>query len=367
MWYKGRQSTIYFCTARMKLKYLILTALSLTTGVFALPAPYQSRLQQESGGLIVRNRILVRVNDKTISVMDVMKKMDAYLLEYSPETLSNKEARAQFLIRNWKEFFAQLIDNELILAEAIEKEMKVTDGDVRKELQERFGPNLIENLDKMGLTYQEAFDLVKNDILVQSMSWHHVNAKALQRVGPTELKKAYQSYLQSNPPQETFVYDVMNFAGKTKEQSEKYAQLAKNLIDTQKLSAQEAAESVKLTLATGDEVAINFSSQTIDGKSISKNLKDTLLSLAPLNASDPIALAKRNDTTVKVYLLKEHKIDLQLPFNALENRLKNELLQKVANDESAKFVQWLKSKYSLKPHHLEEMCPSDFQPFTWVP
>ena len=65
----------------------------------------------------------------------------------------------------------EMIDGELILADAADKEIKLTDGEVREEIERRFGPSVSVTLDKIGLTQEEAWRLVKNEMIVQRMNW----------------------------------------------------------------------------------------------------------------------------------------------------------------------------------------------------
>ena len=62
---------------------------------------------------------------------------------------------------NWKYVLQELIDKELILGDAEEKKVAITAGDVRQEMENMFGPNIIANLDKIGLSMDEALKIVR--------------------------------------------------------------------------------------------------------------------------------------------------------------------------------------------------------------
>ena len=117
---------------------LLITTLS----VFTLTAGLQANLSlmdsnQSSQHLVVNNRILAKVNDKTISVLDVMKKMDVFLTRYYPHLSDSTTARYQYFSSQWKDVLSQMIDNELMLADAEKLELKVTDAEVRETIIER--------------------------------------------------------------------------------------------------------------------------------------------------------------------------------------------------------------------------------------
>src|SRR5579871_780542 len=120
---------------------------------------------QEPQELVVYNRILAKVNDKTISVIDVMKKMDLFLQKYYPQFAGSKAARYQFYSSQWRETLTQMIDQELMIADAEKLEVKVTDAEVREELLNRFGPNIMTVLDGLGVTYDEARKMIHNEML----------------------------------------------------------------------------------------------------------------------------------------------------------------------------------------------------------
>ena len=76
------------------MKKLILSLTTLTIFSSALSFAEYSSLptQEQSQKLVVHNRILAKVNDKTISVLDVMKKMDIYLNRYYPDLADSPAA-----------------------------------------------------------------------------------------------------------------------------------------------------------------------------------------------------------------------------------------------------------------------------------
>lgn len=99
--------------------------------------------QREAADLLIHNRILATINGKTFSVMDVVKKMDVYLAQNFPEYLESTVQRFQFYSNNWRRILSQMIDNELILADAEKLKIKIPDAEVREKIYERFGPNVM--------------------------------------------------------------------------------------------------------------------------------------------------------------------------------------------------------------------------------
>src|SRR5690349_12572308 len=121
---------------------------------------------EEPQDIVIYNRILAKVNGKSISVIDVMKKMDLFLQRYYPEHAQSKMARFQYYSKQWRDTLSQMIDQELMLADAEHLELKVTDAEVREEVLGRFGPNIMSTLDSIGMTYDEARTQIYNEMVV---------------------------------------------------------------------------------------------------------------------------------------------------------------------------------------------------------
>ncbi len=100
------------------------------------------------GEIIVNNRILAKVQGKSISVLDVMKKMDLFISDHYPEILNAPAGKFQFYQAQWKPVLDQLIDTQLMMADAENREHKITvsDGELREEVMLRFGPNVMGTL-----------------------------------------------------------------------------------------------------------------------------------------------------------------------------------------------------------------------------
>ena len=75
--------------------------------------------------IAVQNSILTKVNGKTISMMDVKKKMDMAFHQNYPHLTHSNPARVQFYEVAWKKTLMDMIDNELILSDATDKEINL--------------------------------------------------------------------------------------------------------------------------------------------------------------------------------------------------------------------------------------------------
>lgn len=318
---------------------------------------------EDGSDILVNNRILAVVNNKNITTVDVMKQMDVYLRQQHPESYANVQSRYQFYTNSWKKTLSQLIDNQLILADATKLDLKVTEGEIRETIHERFGPHVMTNLDKLGLTYQEAKDMIYAELAVQRMSWYRVHMKAMQRIGPQEIKKGYVDYIAHNPPKETWKYQVVSIRSAASKIAELYAQKAMALIHNEPLSFEMLVNKLKEDLDT--QVAIQVSEEyAIEDKDLSSAHKAVLCNLTPNTYSAPIAQTSRLDKAVvhRIFYLKDHTKETAPTFHSMVEKIHDDLMQKEITKEFPKYVTKLRKRFELEDK-TQDALPRDFQPF----
>lgn len=316
---------------------------------------------EEPQELIVNNRILTKVNGKTISVMDVMKKMDVYLSRYYPQYVNSKAARFQFYISSWKDTLNQMIDNELMMADAESREVVVSDGEVRQEIQERFGPNIMSSLSRLGLTYEEARKMVHQDMIVQRMNWLRVTSKALQKVNSQDVKNAYKEFCEHNPAQEEWKYQLLSIRSNNKEVSSELAKKAFELLQMPGSSLDGIAEQLK---SAENLVSVNVSQEyVVEGKALADSHKQVLASLAIGSFSQPIEQTSRDNSVVyRIFYLKGYSKKELPTFEQVANEIKDGLLQKAASEERSSYETKLRQRFGYDAKSLD--LPSDFEPFS---
>ncbi|MBI2743863.1 MAG: SurA N-terminal domain-containing protein [Chlamydiales bacterium] len=320
---------------------------------------------EEPQHLVINNRILAKINGKTISVVDVVKKMDVFLNRAYPQYASSKAARYQFYTTQWRNTLSQMIDNELMLADAETIELKVSDGEVRESLQERFGPNVMANLESIGITYEEAREMIHAEIVVSRMQWFKINSKAILSVSPQDIKAAYKEFCQKNPPAEEWKYQVLSIRAVDSALLAPLTQKAEALLNTpdtslqtvyEKISTEEGVDpSITLTLSPPYEVA---------DKSLSASHRETLSKLVPGAISAPLAQPSKDGSLVyRIFHLKDHIKKEPPPFEKVSDTLFEELAGKAADRETAQYLAKLRQKFSFEEKHFQESLPADFQPF----
>lgn len=354
----------------MKTKFIILISLLLflntqiqATGEHLFYPP------EENKSIIINNRILAKVNGKAISVYDVMKKMDMLFYRSFPEYTSSTVARFQFYQMNWKAVLRDLIDKELILADAEENKMLVSSGDVRQEMETLFGPNIIANLDRVGLTFEEAWKIVHGDILLKRMMYVRTTSKALKQITPQDVHAAYDLYAAENIRPDTWVYSVISIRDKDKTKGAEAAYQTYQLLAEDNVPLAEVTEKLK-TLASfskSSKVTISEEYRHHD-KEMSEAYKITLSALKPGMYSQPSAQKSRidNSNVYRIFYLKEFIAGGSVPFNEVAKQLKEKLLDEAADKETEEYLKRLRKHFDVQETHVDELAEEEFEPFKIV-
>lgn len=332
----------------MKKHLLLLIAHTLlATPLIAAPMSLEPPAPTEQK-IAIQNSILTKINGKTISVLDVMKKMDVLFHRSYPQLIDSKQARFQFYQASWQHILSEMIDTELMLADAKKLELQIPDGEIREEMEKRFAPNLMKTLDKIGLSFEEAWEMLKTELIVQRMSWYNIHSKAHQTITPEDIRAAYQEYLKKNPPTKTWTYQVISIQAddesSAKEIADKtYEILSKN--KTPDASIEELSALEKTIPNSSIKISTEFKTNSAE---ISLAHKEPLELLEQGKASKPLLQTSRNQKSLfRVFYLKEMEIIKPSDFNQMSNQLKNELVQKQSETQSKAYVSKLCDYYNI--------------------
>jgi SurA N-terminal domain len=311
--------------------------------------------------IFINNTILAKVNGKAISVIDLMKKMDMIFYKRFPQYSSSVEARYQFYNVNWKHVMEELIEKELIMADAEEMKIEVTNGDVRQEMENMFGPNIIANLDKAGITYEEAWKIVKEDQILKRMMMIRVNSKAIRSVTPIKIKTAYEEFAKNNTNLSSWHYSVISLRGKDAPVCLEVANRAYTLLAEEGVLLSDLAKSLE-TYLSKEMVNCTVSEEYHHTeKELSESYREILALLEPGNYSKPISQKGRDNKSdiVRIFYLKEFNPGGAPPFSVVETKLKNQLIDKKVDEEATLYVDKLRKHFDIQ----EVVFSENFQPF----
>ncbi|MBS0647977.1 MAG: SurA N-terminal domain-containing protein [Verrucomicrobia bacterium] len=342
-------------------KTLLFSALILGT-LQAAPIPPIEQVRE----IAVHNRILTKVNGKNISVLDVMKHMDVFLNRYYPQYANSKTAKYQFYSTQWRQTLQQMVDHELMVADAESREIKISDGEVREEIQTRYGPNVMGTLDELGISYEEAREMVEQDMIVQRIQWVRVTSKVLQKVTSAEIKKAYQKFLQENPAKEEWKYQFLTIRSGIESGEQAGRDIAQKLLAFQEKSQGNLAVAADLFKAESPESMATLTvSQEFDAedKALSQAHREILSRLDKGQWSQPAIQQSRDGTKViRIFHLKDHTKTTPPAFATVANDLKQHLLNEQAEIENKAYLAKLHQRFNFDEKSLD--IPPHFEPFT---
>ncbi|MCH9634643.1 MAG: hypothetical protein S4CHLAM7_13960 [Chlamydiae bacterium] len=355
------------------MKYLFTTAIAfLTVTLSAAPSWGNLNMSKmdkpdQPSRIIVDNRVLANVNNHPISVIDVMKKMDTYFYKEYPHLIDSEIARYQFYKGNWNYVFDDMINNELICSDAKNRKVEVTNGDVRQELDRLFGPQIITNLDKIGLSYDEAWQMTQKDIYVRRMMSSILYLKGVYNTTPVDLLSAFDDYTQKNKKPDLWMYHILSFRGPNAYEN---SQMAKQLLeefnkegkdfDTLALLFKERVDNLD-----AKEISISDKFQLKDSE-ISQNHKQILENLPLHSFSDAVEEMSRVDKKplYRLFYLAQYIPGGKIEFAEVEDKLKEALIQSKVDVEISSYITGLRERFGVTKESLDEILPSNFEPFS---
>ncbi len=317
----------------------------------AAPVPKKD-MGMETQDLVINNRVLLKVEGKPISVMDVVKKMDLLFYRQYPEYASSTAARYQYYLNSWRPMLESVIDDYLIMADSKEKKVTVNDGETRQELERLFGPDVVLNLDKAGMTFEEAFELLKRELTVDRMTSMMVHSKAIVGVHPKVMKKRYEKMREANPPLNYWVFRILSIRG---EGHQNVAKEAHRLMTEQNVAFEDLISQLQ---AQGTEIAYSDEYRQKESD-LSQNYKSVLEKLAIGGGSAPIS----NQRLSRLFCLKNIEKVNPPTFKETEEKIKGELMQELVGRYDEEYRKKLRAEYGLKGNYLDQLMPKGQLPF----
>ncbi len=316
--------------------------------------------------IFVNNRIVANVHGKAISIIDVMKKMDLLFYQKFPQYASSVEARFQFYQINWRHILNEVIEKELILADAEEAKVPMSNGDVRQEMENLFGPNIIANLDKAGLTFEEAWEMVKEELIMKRMTSFRINAKAVRSVTPQSIHNAYLEYAEENRVPDKWCYRVITIRGEDPTNSAETANAILHLLEVEKSPVEQISDKVKDLKLARDKTTVNISDECLhSAKDVSDAYKEILSVLTPNTYSKPVAQKSKTDQSMvfRIFYLKDNVIGKAPSFTEMEQKIKNKLIDLAVQREAEEYMKKLRNHFNVNEKDQANLVPESYQPF----
>ncbi len=346
-------------------KYVLLflvTLIPIIAPLFGAGSDPFGLMQKTQEQILINNRILAKVNGKAISVVDVMKKMDMLFYRRYPQYTAIPAARFQFYQLHWQYVLNELIDKELVMADASDNKMPLTSGDIRREMEESFGPNIIVNLDQAGLTFDEAWKMVQEELILKRMMYVRVNSKAVKRVTPQKIREAYEDFARKNQRPEQWEYQVIAIRHPDPVQGAEAAGQAYSMLVEDRKSPEDLLKEGIFDEKTSLTVSENFLHQENE---LSDAYKQVLQQLSIEDYSQPIQQKSRADKSLvfRIFYLKSHNLPGAPPFEEVVDKIQEELMQTAITEDTDAYLKKLRAHYQIQEKELKSFIPENFAPF----
>lgn len=317
--------------------------------------------------LKVNNRLLVTVLGRPITVLDVQRHMEAQFFANFPQYRNQPEVKWDFFQARWRDTLDEMINEELILADASDKDITVSDGDVREEMIKRFGVDLAVAMDTMGMELEEAWEIVRRDLMSQRMLGGMVFFPAFCTVKADDVRSTYQQALAQSAEEATCKYKVVSIKAADSSAAEVAAALVYHHMKQQGCDPEVILAELREAEALPPGVTCSISEEFSQPmKSINNSYRDVLSRLERGTFSQPIAQHSRAQrTTVQRILCCIDKSDAEsLPsFAEVAQNIHDRLVQQAADSQMKEYTGKLRQRYGIRPEDIERWAPVDLRPF----
>lgn len=354
-----KKSQLLFCT------FLLACNTLLAAGKPAGANPFL--FASNKPAIKVHNRILIHVKGKTITVRDVQKKMDVIFQREFPEYANIPEARLQFYTAQWRFVLKDMVDRALIMADAERMEIKISSGDIKQEMHELFGRDLNKALEQLGLSYDEATEMVKTDLLIRRIMGMKVHMAAQMKLRPQEVRSGYEEYVKTFSGEPQWVYRIITIRHPDLEEGKVMATYSHDAIKNGYMTPREVVDQLAKEGEGIQGRSVTLSEQfSQKAEELSPQYKEVLAGLQKGAVSDPIVQDSRatNSKVYRLFVLEDKITQEPLPFAEMETAIKEKLTQKVMGAETDRYMEKLHRYYGITDATIEQQLPPNFQPFT---
>ncbi len=300
----------------------------------------------DDGVIFVNNRVLVLVEETPITTMDLKKRLDYLFAREYPQFVTSPAARMEFYKISWRSVLEEQIQKHLIQADGKEMKIEISAGDVRQAMEEQFGPNVIANLEKAGVTYDDAARVIEEDLQMERVIGMRIHARAVRMITPSQLEKEYEKFAsnQENIRPPHWSYRVITVRDPDEARGQQWAERIHHLLTEEKIPFEE--------LLTQCQEGDDFSSETKisvsepfqhEESELAPSYHDILATLEDDTFSPPIEQESRKEgkKVHRVFYLEKFKEKGIPSFAEVTQNLQNKLLQEIIHQESEKYLERL--------------------------
>lgn len=286
----------------------------------------------------IHNCILFSFRDSIITLMDVVRRLDAKLHQMNLKEDLSLQERLEYYQSQWRLSFQELIDNELIYQDAVDFGASVSEGDTKDELIRRFGDQYLSTLATLDISLSEAMKMIRKELLIQRMYYYRVDHQVRSQITPSLLLSYYEQYLKENPRTDIWVYRTLSLRGplhKTKQIAEEI-----ELKIRSSTSFEEIEKEIYSKSELASDVKISLSEPTTqNSQELSARYLGVLSALEPGQASEILDFSKNSrEGLFRILFLdsKEHREPKTV--EEMHRVLEDKAWSKLSEEYSRKYI-----------------------------
>lgn len=315
-------------------------------------------LFSEGPTAVLSNRPMAQVGGTTITLLDVVHKMNLQLVSTQPQAFDNPQMLQSYYTQYWKVALEGCIEDELLFLEGEDKKLSVKESQIQESLDQLVPMPFAKNLERINLTLAQAKILAKKSFYRRQLEGYFLYSSALLQLTPHRIKSAYIAYLNENPPEDVWQYRIVTASAK-KSTLVNRKEISNDLVKTVDLSLSDFPMHPQwktFSLVSRMESMFPPDQQF----SISKPFQVTTNKLSEKykSALSKISSGGITPLSTKKLLYLEKKMKTSVPtLDEFEKKMKNNLLNDQIQETRKPFFDDLSSTHGVIYHPL----PEDFQ------
>lgn len=332
-----------FCSRNLVVCFLLFLVI-IPNKIFSFESSLNSFSERsflkDNKEFFINNKVLFKVKDNTITVMDVIHKMNLLFYKSYPHLSQSSMSKAEFYSGLWPVLVEAIIDDFLIAAAAEEKKVSVDPKDVRREMERSFGDKLVDIISFFNMTEEDIFKIMERDLIVQKMLGIMVRSKVSLLISPSKIKASYREQLRNYHREKQWSYVILTLESASEENTLGVAEELYDRIINQRSFDEKAA----CQFAAHKDVKIKISNLLQGTEKTLSKVHQNILTNADFDLCSKPFFYKKNQ--VRLFVIKDFSFTKEKSFSELEEQLHIELLEKLFEKEENLYREKLRKRFS---------------------
>ena len=309
------------------------------------------------------NRILVKVAETPITVLDVKREMDRQIYMNDQRIFENPQATYTHYMKNWKHVLQKIVQDEILYLEAKKMEYKIPSHDITQKVAELYGDNSVETCRMLSMTAEQAREHCNKEVISTHLSWYKIWNKSIMAATPKMTNIAYADHVADLAKKDQWTYQTIYVKGKDEKE---VLNISDEVATMLKESDCENISGLLHGIGAGHEDLHLRASKdiTLHTNELSSSLLSTLGSLEEGMTSEVITNQKGEEYIAKILRLKSIQKEPIPPYEELAENLRNGLINKFGSENTTMFFEDLYKQYDIDGLYGEKLTASTLQPFS---